>query len=94
MNEALDRFRLDSKVAMVTGGSKGIGRHYAEALAHAGARIVVADIDEEAVAQTTDALESSHPASVLGVYIDVTDRAALEKAVQAVDRQWGRLGGC
>ena len=91
MDTALDLFRLDEKVAMVTGGSKGIGRHYAEALAQAGARVVVADIDRAAIKETTDRLEVSHPSRVMGHYVDVTDRELIEQAVQEIDRQWGGL---
>ena len=36
--------RLDSRVAIVTGGAKGIGRHYAQALAAEGARLMIADV--------------------------------------------------
>ena len=36
--------RLDGRVAIVTGGAKGIGRHYSVALAAEGARVMVADI--------------------------------------------------
>ena len=44
MSGALDLFRLDGKVAVVTGGSKGIGMFYSQALAEAGASVVVQDI--------------------------------------------------
>ena len=36
--------RLAGKVAIVTGGAKGIGRHYSQALAAEGARVMIADI--------------------------------------------------
>ena len=54
MHGALDLFRLDGKVAVVTGGSKGIGMFYSQALAEAGASVVVADIDPASVAQTAE----------------------------------------
>ena len=91
MDNVLDLFRLDSKVAMVTGGSKGIGRHYAEALAQAGARVVVADIDRATIEDTTARLEEAHPSRVMGIYVDVTDRDLIGQAVRQIERRWGAL---
>ena len=40
--------KLAGKVAIVTGGAKGIGRHYSQALAAEGARVMIADIEDGA----------------------------------------------
>ncbi|HLH28087.1 MAG TPA: SDR family NAD(P)-dependent oxidoreductase, partial [Acidimicrobiales bacterium] len=48
----IDSFRVDGKVAVVTGAGSGIGRASALALAGAGARVVCADVVEQSAAET------------------------------------------
>jgi len=83
-------FRLDGKVAIVTGGGGGIGSASAAVLAGAGARVVVADLDldkaEEVAKQITgDGGEAAARA------VDVTDPAALRALVDWTAAEFGRL---
>ena len=68
--------RLDGRVAIVTGGAKGIGVHYAGALAAEGARLMIADVaDGKEVAES---LARQHGAnSVASAITDVSDEAAV-----------------
>jgi len=84
-------FGLDGRVAVVTGGAKGIGMFYSEALAGAGARVVVADIDAAAVAETSSRLTEEFPGQILGIDLDVSSRDSIREMVQQVDARWGRL---
>ena len=86
-----DLFGLDGRVAIVTGGAKGIGMFYSEALAGAGARVVVADIDAEAVADTSHRLNEEFPGRILGVNLDVSSRESIREMIAQVDARWGRL---
>jgi NAD(P)-dependent dehydrogenase (short-subunit alcohol dehydrogenase family) len=81
---------LAGRVALVTGGSKGIGAHYVRALAESGAKVTAADIDQHAALATATRL-SSEGAEVLGVPIDVTDEASVERAVASTVERFGRL---
>jgi 7-alpha-hydroxysteroid dehydrogenase len=86
----LERFRLDGKVAIVTGAGQGIGRGIAFGLAEAGADIVLAArtlSDLEEVAATIEALGRR----ALAVPTDVTDTAALENLVAATMEEFGRI---
>lgn len=58
MTEMLDKFKLDNKVAIVTGASKGIGEAMAQALGQAGAKVVVSSRKQDAVDEVVERFRS------------------------------------
>jgi 3-oxoacyl-[acyl-carrier protein] reductase len=84
-------FRLDGKNALVTGGSRGIGRACAEALAAQGATVVVSYVKGEAAArEVADGITlKGGKADIVG--FDVADTAATETAVDGVIKKLGKL---
>jgi NAD(P)-dependent dehydrogenase (short-subunit alcohol dehydrogenase family) len=86
----LERFRLDGRVALVTGAGQGIGRAYAHALGEAGAAVAVVDISPEVAASVVDELEAKG-VDAFAVAADVTQEEQVQAAVQAVINRWGAL---
>src|SRR5664279_6133985 len=78
--------RLSGKTAIVTGGAKGIGRHYSIALAAEGARIMIADIADGK--ELAEEIAGRHGAnSVASITFDVSDETAVKGLVaQTLDR--------
>jgi 3-oxoacyl-[acyl-carrier protein] reductase len=84
-------FDLSGKVALVTGGSRGIGRAAAEALAGRGAHVAVNYVSNEAAAQATaEAIAAAGGGAEL-CHFDVADTAATEKAIGELVKKLGRL---
>ncbi len=77
----LNKFRLDGKVAVVTGGARGIGFATVEALSEAGATVVIADMDGAAAAKAAETLQAMGR-NIDHIVLDVTDARAVER-VQA-----------
>ena len=80
-------FRLDGKVAVVTGASRGIGRDIAVALAGTGARVAAAARDRDAL----DELVAEIGGDALAVPLDVRDPGAVRRAFGEVRAQLGSL---
>jgi meso-butanediol dehydrogenase / (S,S)-butanediol dehydrogenase / diacetyl reductase len=78
--------RFEGKGVLVTGGAAGMGRAIAEAFAGEGAEVVIADINEERVAETAKEL-SSGGAKVTSVGCDVTDPAQVDEMVAKANEE-------
>lgn len=85
--------RLQGLRVAVTGGARGIGRATAAALAASGARVVIGDIDDEAVAVTAAELTDATGAEVIGFRLDVRDPESFEKFLHLAEAGLGGLDG-
>jgi 3-oxoacyl-[acyl-carrier protein] reductase len=84
-------FDLSGKVAFVSGGSRGIGRATAIALASRGCRVVISYVGGEAAAVETVAAIEAAGGHAEAVRFDVADMQAAEDAVSEVAKRLGRL---
>lgn len=81
-------FSLQGKVVLVTGASSGLGEHFAQVVATAGARVVIAARREERL-QALAARLRELGGEVLAVALDVTSRDSVEAAFDAAERAFG-----
>lgn len=86
----LDRFKLDGRVALVTGGAQGIGRAFAFALGQAGAAVAIVDISAENAEKTAAEL-SEHGIESMAVACDVTNHSQVQSMVQTIMSKWDKL---
>jgi len=81
---------LENKVALITGGGNGIGRATALRFAQEGAKVVIADLDEEGLNATRQAIEAEG-GQVLAVTGNVTIREDVQRIVDTILEQFERL---
>lgn len=88
MDFQMDQFRLDGKVALVTGAVYGIGFSIAASLAQAGATIVFNDLTQESVDKGIQAYQEAG-IQAHGYVCDVTDEAAVHAMVEKIEQEVG-----
>lgn len=81
---------LSGKVAFITGAGGGIGGAAAKKCAEYGAKVVVADINEEAAKKTADEINKSG-GDAIAVRIDATDRSLVKEAAEAAVKKYGKI---
>jgi NAD(P)-dependent dehydrogenase (short-subunit alcohol dehydrogenase family) len=80
--------RLDGKVAIITGGARGIGKTYASALSNEGARIIISDIlDSSGIKQEIE----TKGGEVLALYTDVSNEESTNEMVYKTIERFGRI---
>lgn len=82
--------RLDGKVALVSGGARGLGAEMAAAMLQVGASVMMTDVLDEPGERTRATLDADHPGRVGYMHHDVTHEADWEAAIAATI---GRFGG-
>lgn len=81
---------LEGKVAVITGGASGQGRAAALRFSSAGARVLLADVDDAGGAETAKLVEA-RGGEALALHVDVSRRGDNEAMVEAAMARWGRL---
>jgi len=88
---ALDLFRLDGRVALITGGSKGLGEAMAEALADAGADLMLVSRHEDEARAVAERIAAQSGRRVQALAADMADSAQIERMVRDTMGAFGRI---
>jgi len=91
--EMLNRFSLDGRVIVITGGAGLLGRKHAEAVMEAGGIPVLLDINQAVLDGVVRQLEADCGGKALGLVCNITDKLAIEACQATVLQKLGRLDG-
>ncbi len=87
----LDTFRLDGRKALVTGGSKGLGRVMAQALAEAGADVAIVSRSKDACAAASEEIASAIQRRIFAAMADVSSAVDVKRLAETLEAQFGPI---
>ncbi len=90
MSNVMEKFSLENRVALVTGGAGLLGRQFSLALGQAGAAVVVADLDHEAAEHQADRIRSEG-ITALSTAVDITEPDSVTAMVRSAVDAFGRM---
>ena len=82
--------RLEGKIAFITGAASGIGKEIALEFAHEGAKIIIADLNQQGADNTAAEIEKIG-SSAISIAVDVTDESQVEAATQRAFKTFGNI---
>lgn len=91
MQNTLDKFKLDGKVCVITGGAGFLGRKHAEAILDAGGIPVLLDIDEARIKQVISELTTTYKKEVGGFAVDITNKSQVETVKDRIVANYKRI---
>jgi NAD(P)-dependent dehydrogenase (short-subunit alcohol dehydrogenase family) len=90
MTHIMDKFNLDQRVAIVTGGAGLLGRQFCRTLAQAGAKVIIADLFEES-AKKLEATLREEGLNVTACQVNVTDESSVAAMIQTALKTYGSV---
>lgn len=91
MTNILEHFKLQGKVAIISGGTIGIGQSMALALAQAGVHIIIADHNVSSTNKTLSGIKQSEDIETIALKVDITDPTSVNQMLNNVIEQFGKI---
>ena len=91
MTNILEHFKLQGKVAIISGGTIGIGQSMALALAQAGVQIIIADHNISSTNKTLSGIKQSEDFETIALKVDITDPTSVNQMLNNVIEQFGKI---
>ena len=90
-SNALTRFDLSGRIAVITGGAGLLGPRHANAIASAGGTPVLVDLHQDRAALAAEGLQRTHGVPAIGLGVDITSQRAVEAMLEDVLSRYGRV---
>ncbi|WP_345772960.1 SDR family NAD(P)-dependent oxidoreductase [Mammaliicoccus sp. D-M20] len=91
MTDILEHFKLQGKVAIISGGTIGIGQSMALALTQAGVQIIIADHNASSIKETLSGIKQSEDFETVALKVDITDPTSVNQMLNNVIEQFGKI---